>query len=635
MGIPFEVYPWVAGAACYVGYRLADATLPGRPTEKAEMAKASQPPIDDPEAEKVETSKPPIREAEAAQSCDEPMEEPCPEPQAPAVCPPADGRGYKGTKRRVALGLGCILTVALAMALAASDGPAQDPAAESATAQPELAGAPAHEPAAAEWAEDFESSREEEKARMEMERKAEFEAFLLAHVHEADELLAPSLPDPYIQKGHVEPALVVGLHRQKMKKGVIGGVPYFKSAYYGDFAIGTPAKNYTLVFDTGSGNVIVPSTYCHSETCRAHTRYSPKRSLTGREIDGRGRTLPEDRPRNEIEITFGTGKVNAVLVEDIMCTGNVVKSWEAAGGDTNDLDSMSADELLNAGCQRTRMLAATEMTEQPFRTFVFDGILGLGLKELAVTDDFNFMHVLSQSLAAKGSSMPHTFAMYLEESKEGSSEIAFGGWSAERMHGDLIWNDVLEPQHGHWLLQIKKMRVDDKEVPFCADGACKGVADSGTSLLAVPPTAFFDLFEMLRHPAPTHGFCTGGPRLYIELEHMVLELDPEDFARPEFLRPARKFEANGKGTKQAEGTRQDVRCKPILMTLAIDGPVGYKLFILGEPILRKYYTVYDTKGVGNGPRIGFGRATRPPTSEVAGPGDDIDDWFYEDEEEFA
>ena len=42
----------------------------------------------------------------------------------------------------------------------------------------------------------------------------------------------------------------------------------------------------------------------------------------------------------------------------------------------------------------------------------------------------------------------------------------------------------------------------------------------------------------------------------------------------------------------------------MLMTLDLPEPLGPKLFILGEPVLRKYYTAYDSKGK----RIGFSRA---------------------------
>merc|ERR1719355_495305 len=45
-------------------------------------------------------------------------------------------------------------------------------------------------------------------------------------------------------------------------------------------------------------------------------------------------------------------------------------------------------------------------------------------------------------------------------------------------------------------------------------------------------------------------------------------------------------------------------CRPRLMPVSMPAPLGPKLFILGEPVLHRYYTVFDWSG----PRIGMGIA---------------------------
>merc|ERR1719506_685799 len=45
-------------------------------------------------------------------------------------------------------------------------------------------------------------------------------------------------------------------------------------------------------------------------------------------------------------------------------------------------------------------------------------------------------------------------------------------------------------------------------------------------------------------------------------------------------------------------------CRPRLMPVNMPAPLGPKLFILGEPVLHRYYTVFDWAG----PKIGFGVA---------------------------
>jgi hypothetical protein len=76
-----------------------------------------------------------------------------------------------------------------------------------------------------------------------------------------------------------------------------------------------------------------------------------------------------------------------------------------------------------------------------------------------------------------GADNPHVFAMFLGEGTE-QSEIKFGGWAEERVKGGRHWNEVLYPELGHWLINVKAVRINDEVLQYCEEG-CRTVVDSG------------------------------------------------------------------------------------------------------------------------------------------------------------
>jgi hypothetical protein len=409
----------------------------------------------------------------------------------------------------------------------------------------------------------------------------------------------------------------VQLTRQPVPVNSNGATVYHKSAYFGELLIGEPATKFTVVFDTGSGHLVLPSTYCRSETCKAHTRYSRRASLHGRDIDFDGSTVLPGHPRDQITISFGTGEVSGVFVEDHVCLQ--LKGDASNQQLQGQSETMPRDQDLGEGCLKMRIIAATEMSEQPFKSFHFDGVLGLGLDGLSQTPEFNFLRVISAELQRKGGAAAQTFAVFLADSDKEMSEISFGGWKTEHLDGELGWNSVPDPKLGHWLVHIKALRIGDEVLRFCEDGSCQAAVDTGTSLLAVPTAIFPELYELLRHPAHRSGDCAFpgyGPDFHIELDNFTVSLSPKDYARQERKKvdPETPWEVHleNKTFDPYARTRKDLFCKPALMTMDLPAPLGPKLFILGEPILRKFYSVYDA----NQKRIGFGRAIHVKEEEI-------------------
>lgn len=320
----------------------------------------------------------------------------------------------------------------------------------------------------------------------------------------------------------------------KQRIPVRGGL--YKSVYSGTIQVAN--ESFAVVFDTGSGHLVLPGMHCASQACKAHKRLRPRRFI---QHDGADVVGPD---QDELTVNFGTGEVTGVFAEDRVCVGGL--------------------------CVDAHMLVATAMTDSPFLEFAFDGILGLGLPGLSQAPAFNLGHRLGT-----------VFAVFLS-ARDTGSEISFGGYDETLLASPLAWSRVSEPEEGYWKLPLRRVLVHGEELQACA-GGCSAVADTGTSVLALPSGA---VDWMRRRLTPllvrTGASCTcGGAEISLELAGGTLRLAAADFAEP----------------------KGDHACRLRVMKLDVPPPLG-PLVILGEPVLTKYYTVFDAVRA----RVGFGLA---------------------------
>lgn len=372
--------------------------------------------------------------------------------------------------------------------------------------------------------------------------------------------------------------LVVQLHRQRVPVKGPGGDISYKSVYFGSVYLGSPVpQEFSVVYDTGSGHVIVPSESCKSTACLTHRRYKRKLSVDAKDIDYDGTVVVPGGDRDQITIAFGTGEVTGEFVQDGLCLGTVSRVANAGG-------TMAED------CVNLRVVAATEMTDDPFQAFAFDGVLGLSLAALALAPEFSlFGQMVAQGIVAEPS-----FGVFLGDHEGEPSEICFGGLNEARVQeAELTWAPVVLPDLGYWQVQIKDLRVGNRSLPFCEDGQCRAVVDTGTSLLAVPRNFATELSRELMPPeleALVGSDCSDSAMQSLQFileDGTPITLKGEEYARSSM--------------DPKKGLRS---CRPALMPLELPEPLGPKLFIWGEPVLRKYYTVYHWEDK----QIGFGLA---------------------------
>lgn len=403
--------------------------------------------------------------------------------------------------------------------------------------------------------------------------------------------------------------LTLPLHRQRVPVKGDDGTVSFKSVYFGTIAVGAPdPQEFSVVFDTGSGHVIIPGKNCKSASCQIHRRYDRRASKNAVDVDFDGTVVLPGSPRDQVTVAFGTGEVTGQFVRDRLCLG----MDSAQRHEQGHLETSGA--LVNAsstpeakGCTELRIVVATEMSDEPFEGFAFDGVLGLGLDSLALAPEFSLFGVLAQQLPEK------VFAVFLAAGEQEQSEICFGGHDPQHAASAISWASVLDPALGYWQVQIIAIHVGDEELDFCKDGQCRAVVDTGTSLLAMPSLMAEELQRRLQDSLedPTAGTrqedgsvdCrrASGAMLRFELAGGELSLAPGDYARPAMS--LEDFESeHAESEVQTEGL-----CRPSLLGIDLPEPLGPKLFILGEPVLRKYYSIYDW-GL---KRVGFALANGP------------------------
>merc|ERR1719440_1156225 len=327
-----------------------------------------------------------------------------------------------------------------------------------------------------------------------------------------------------------------------------------KTEYWGKIFLGTPPKEFTVIFDTGSGNLILPSTRCTSLPCMHHERYEPQASKTSVNIGKDGGSLKQN-PNQEKEITvnFGTGSIHGQFYRDELCLGQSGQQGQK-------------------GCYKANFIGTDYESEMPFDQCAFDGIMGLGFKDLSMGNGFNMV----DDVVAQHSLPENKFSVYLTD--EGGSEINFGGFKKSQAASDVFWVPV--NKQSYWQIAIDDVTFDNSKTGLCS--GCQVAVDTGTSLLAGPSDVVENLGARLNVKDDCSNFASL-PLLGFAVGNRVLNMKPDDYI-----------------DKGSDG------CSVSLMTLDVPPPKG-PLFVFGDPFLRRFLTIYDR----DGPQVGFAVSAQP------------------------
>jgi len=308
-----------------------------------------------------------------------------------------------------------------------------------------------------------------------------------------------------------------------------------KTAYWGSITVGQPPQHFKVIFDTGSGNLIVPSSECTVPGCKPHHKYQRNASRTSMAVQN-------EKGEGNAEISFGTGQIAGDFFRDSMCIGESL-------------------------CIDSSFIAADRESTEPFQEIPFDGIMGLGFKDLSMGEGFNIV----DDLYAKGQLPDGQISFYLTDG--GDSEVTFGGYKSEYLASDIVWAPV--KKESYWQVSIDDITFDNTPKNLCPNG-CEVAVDTGTSMLAGPSDLVDKLSSMLGAKEDCSNYKSL-PKLGFQIGDRVLNLKPDDYM---------------------DSSSSD--CSFSLMALDVPPPKG-PLFIFGDPFLRRFVTIFDRSA----PRVGF------------------------------
>uniref|UniRef100_A0A3Q3F9A2 Nothepsin n=1 Tax=Kryptolebias marmoratus TaxID=37003 RepID=A0A3Q3F9A2_KRYMA len=304
---------------------------------------------------------------------------------------------------------------------------------------------------------------------------------------------------------------------------------FMDAQYYGEISLGTPEQNFSVVFDTGSADLWVPSSYCVSQACALHRRF---KAFESKSFHHDGRTFG---------IHYGSGHLLGVMGRDTLKIAGLTTLNQEFG----------------------------ESVYEPGSTFVtakFDGVLGLGYQSLAeILGNPVFDNMVAQKIVDEP-----VFSFYLSSSPEG--ELLLGGKDEALYTGPINWIPVTAK--GYWQIKMESVAVQGVS-SFCPRG-CQAIVDTGTSLIAGPTNEILSLQQLIgATPTNIGEFLLDCGRLS-SLPHVTFVLGGIEYTLT--------------SEHYIFGSRE--LCFSGFQAMDIISPEG-PLWILGDVFLTEYYSIFD------------------------------------------
>jgi len=226
---------------------------------------------------------------------------------------------------------------------------------------------------------------------------------------------------------------------------------YENVTYYGTIRLGPAGESqeFSVVFDTGSSNLWIPSDNCDSAACLSKRRFRNTRTTKKSAI--------------ELEMSYGSGSASGVVVNDELVVGGF-RVPDVTFGTMTDVDALGDSYALGS----------------------FDGVFGLGWPALAVDQIMPpFNRMLSRGILSKPL---FSFSMKPEnKTSGGGGYLVLGGYR----EGDIAPGAHIEwiplERETFWQAKIEQLSIRGDLGRSVLDTTTRSfIVDSGTSLLTAP-----------------------------------------------------------------------------------------------------------------------------------------------------
>jgi len=323
--------------------------------------------------------------------------------------------------------------------------------------------------------------------------------------------------------------------------GTVDITDYDDAQYYGPITIGTPPQDFTVVFDTGSSNLWVPSSECAKSNiaCQTHNKYNHSKSST---YQPNGTTFA---------IQYGSGSLSGFLSEDTVEIGGLVVVGQTFA----------------------------EALKEPGVAFVaakFDGILGMAYESISVDAVTPvWYNILSQGLVTDP-----VFSFWLSQnpSDQVGGELTLGGTDPSRYTGSFQYAPLTSETY--WQFSVTDFQLAGTSLGWCSGAGCPSICDSGTSLIVGPTKQVDALNRKLGAKVlngegifPDCSVISSLPNIEIIINGNTFTLTPQDYVL--------QITSGG-----------ETECLSGFMGLDIPPPTG-PIYILGDVFIAAYTAVFD------------------------------------------